>query len=340
MIKRTLRIKSSLFILAFLASGSGVGIALASGPSFDCSKVQKGSIEELICEDEKLSELDRKMAAVYGEAAKKAINEHPPVLKAEQRGWIKGRNDCWKSTDRRECVDQSYRRRIAELQARYRLVPADGPFWYSCDGDPRNEVVVTFFKTDPPTLEAERGDQVSLMYLEPSGSGSKYQGRNESFWEHQGEATIVWGYGSPKMRCSKRPSAAQLTSTVGAAHPPTPLADLPVVDMERVDPAEYRAASDLAARGSAPLDIVLKIVGTFEGATQYIIQVNEGSEAPLASRITVLRDGLMDDSVRGVRWDIALDKTTAGVWRIKEVKRAWRCWRGERTNMFASKLCP
>ena len=63
-------------------------------------------------------------------------------------------------------IDQSYRRRIAELQARYRLVSAKGPFWYSCDGDPRNEVVVTFFKTDPPTLEAERGDQVSLMYLE------------------------------------------------------------------------------------------------------------------------------------------------------------------------------
>lgn len=52
-------------------------------------------------------------------------------------------------------------------------------------------MVVTFFKTDPQTLVAERGDSVSLMYLQPSGSSSKYQGRNESLWEHQGEATIV-----------------------------------------------------------------------------------------------------------------------------------------------------
>jgi len=73
-----------------------------------------------------------------------------------------------------------------------------------CNDNPRDEVVVTFFQTDPPTLVVERGDQVSLMYLQPSGSGSKYQGRNESFWEHHGEAIGVWGYGSPEMRCKKR----------------------------------------------------------------------------------------------------------------------------------------
>ena len=340
MIKRALKTKSVLFLLVFLASVAAVGTALTSGPSFDCSKVQKGSIEELICQDEGLSMLDLKMAAVYAEATKKAIHEHPPTLKAEQRGWIKGRNECWKSEDKRQCIDQIYRYRIAELQAHYRLVPANGPFWYTCNGDPRNEVVVTFFETDPPTLEAERGDQVSLMYLELSGSGARYQGRNESFWEHQGEASIVWGYGSPEMRCSKRSSAAQIGSTAEAADPPPSLADLPVVDMERVDPVKYKTASELAARGSAPLDIALKIVGAFEGATQHIIQINAGSEAPSASRLTVLRDRLMDDSIRGARWDITLEKTEAGVWHIKAVMRAWRCWRGGQMDRFATAPCP
>jgi len=201
---RTLWIGLILSVLVPSTNGSGAGIALAAGPSFDCSKVQKGSVESLICKDDALSALDRKMAEIYAAAAKKATNEHPPVLKAEQRGWIKGRNECWKSEDKPTCIEDSYRRRIAELQARYRLVPADGPYWYACGGDPRNEVVVTFFKTDPRTLVAERGDSVSLMYLQPSGSGSKYQGRNESLWEHQGEATIVWGYGNPEMRCSRK----------------------------------------------------------------------------------------------------------------------------------------
>ena len=110
--------------------------------------------------------------------------------------------------------------------------------------------------------------------------------------------------------------------------------------MKLIDPVEYGAASDLAARGSAPLDIVLKIVGEFEGSTQYMIQVNEGSEAPSASHITVLRDGHLDDSVWGARWDIGLEKTTTGVWSNKEVKRSWRCYRGEQIDRFATVSCP
>ena len=112
-------------------------IAMAESPSFDCGKVKAGSIEETICKDDGLALLDCKLAEAYAAASQKAVNEHPPVLKAEQRGWIKGRNDCWKSSERRKCVEDNYRLRIAELQARYRLVPGTGPVFYACDGDPR-----------------------------------------------------------------------------------------------------------------------------------------------------------------------------------------------------------
>jgi membrane-bound inhibitor of C-type lysozyme len=74
-----------------------------------------------------------------------------------------------------------------------------------CEGKSSAEIVVTFFQTDPPTLIAERGDSVSLMYLQPSASGAKYQGRNETFWEHHGEALITWGYDAPEMHCKKAP---------------------------------------------------------------------------------------------------------------------------------------
>ncbi|WP_114948390.1 MliC family protein [Microvirga calopogonii] len=186
-----------------LALALGCGVALAQGPSFGCGKVQTSSIANMICTDSALSALDRKLADVYAQADRKAANEHPPLLQAEQRGWIKGRDDCWKSNDRRGCVEGEYRRRIAELQARYRLVRSIGPVTFACDGDPHNEVIVTFFQTDPSTMIAERGDSVSLMVVQPSGSGARYQGRNESFWEHQGEASITWGYGAPEMRCKK-----------------------------------------------------------------------------------------------------------------------------------------
>ena len=190
-----------------LSAALGFGLivcpAVAQGPSFDCTKAT-GAVEEMICGDAELSALDRQLDAVYAATMQIAADERPPVLRSEQRGWIKGRNDCWKSDDTRKCVKASYRHRLAELQARYRLVPSKGPFGYFCNDNPRDELMVTFFQTDPPTLIAERGDQVSLMYLQPSASGSKYQGRNESFWEHHNEARVIWGYGSPAMHCQKR----------------------------------------------------------------------------------------------------------------------------------------
>ncbi|MET0026099.1 MAG: MliC family protein [Candidatus Thiodiazotropha sp.] len=191
-------------------TGSAVGLSSGAGdthegPSFSCDKAEAGSTEAMICADPELSALDRTLAGVYKAAVTKAVNQHPPMLRAEQRGWIKGRNDCWKSTDQRSCVKHEYERRIVELQAQYRLVDFTGPVQFICEGNPANEVIVTFFNTEPPTLIAERGDRVSLMFIQPSASGSKYQGGNEMFWEHQGEARITWGYQAPEMRCVKSP---------------------------------------------------------------------------------------------------------------------------------------
>lgn len=186
-------------LLAARAQGASAEPAGAEAPSFSCGAVKAGSIEALVCGDAQLVALDRKLARVYAQAVRAASNEDSPVLRAEQRGWIKGRDDCWKATDRRACVDQAYRRRIAELQARFRLVPGSGPVRWRCDDGA--EVVVEFFRTEPSTLIAERGGQVSMMFQAVAASGARYQGRNESFWEHQGEARVVWGEGAPGHLC-------------------------------------------------------------------------------------------------------------------------------------------
>jgi uncharacterized protein len=201
-IPRRLRWTAASLLLAALLTGRA---AQADSPSFDCAKAVDGSIEKLVCSDAALSSLDRKLAEVYAAATRKAVNEHPPTLKAEQIGWIRGRNDCWKSDDRRSCVEAEYRQRIASLQARYRLVAGTGPVTFFCDGDRRNELVVTFFATDPKTLIAERGDATSLMYLEPAGAEARYVGRNETFTGTDGTAVVTWGYGAPPMRCQRAP---------------------------------------------------------------------------------------------------------------------------------------
>ena len=57
------------------------------------------------------------------------------------------------------------------------------------------------------------------MYLQPSGSGAKYQGRNETFWEHHGEALIIWSHGAPEMRCKKAPLGTSSQPTIGGGNP-------------------------------------------------------------------------------------------------------------------------
>ena len=180
--------------------------APAVKPSFDCAKAKPGSIEALICADPALAALDSQLADVYAAARKKAANEKPPVLQAEQRGWVKGRDECWKSRNGdptwitaswtvstvRDCVEASYRVRTSELQAVWGLVPVKGPTAFACQLNPANEVVATFFETDPPTARLERGDRTITAWLVQTASGAKYEGQNVDFWSNGKEATATW----------------------------------------------------------------------------------------------------------------------------------------------------
>lgn len=134
--------------------------------------------------------------------------------------------------------------------------------------------------------------------------------------------------------------AALIAVTAWAADNRGSLVDVKVAGMQRVEPARYAEAAALAARGGTPVDVALAVAGPFEGSSQHIIQVNQGVESPSASRVTVLRDGLLDDSVRSERWEVALQRATAGAWSIKEVERAWRCRRGAQTDRFVATRCP
>ncbi len=91
----------------------------ANHPSFDCSKVKKDSSEGVICASDTLMDLDRELSALYKEAQKKAGKED--MLKATQRGWIKGRNDCWKDANEAKCMEDQYKMRIEELKKKYGL---------------------------------------------------------------------------------------------------------------------------------------------------------------------------------------------------------------------------
>lgn len=187
---------AGLAALAFTSSA-----VAADGPSFKCSANMSSAVEDIICKTPALGALDRTLAKAYNAALKKA-GTTATALKAEQRGWIKGRDECWKSDDKPSCISDSYRQRIVEVQSAYGLVASTGPVTFDCGSN--GTVSATFFQTEPPSLAAIYKDQRSLMTAVQSASGSHYQGQNESFWEHQGEARVTWGYGANEMTCKKK----------------------------------------------------------------------------------------------------------------------------------------
>ena len=75
---------------------------------------------------------------------------------------------------------------------------------FACPGE-GNDVKATFYSTDPPTLVAERNNRTAFMTQQPAASGTRYQGAGDMLWEHEGEALVRWGYGSPEQTCKKRP---------------------------------------------------------------------------------------------------------------------------------------
>ncbi len=105
----------------FAALAAGLCLTAAStwaaSPSFDCTKASH-DVEKLICNDAELADLDRSLSSLYHTLLKHTPAGEQKYLKAEQRGWVKGRNDCWKSDDMRGCVASEYKTRINEFKDR------------------------------------------------------------------------------------------------------------------------------------------------------------------------------------------------------------------------------
>lgn len=174
---------------------------VAVSPSFDCT-APRSSAEELVCGDADLARLDLSLDSVFTMAVASTAgmadgSAAAAELRAVQRGWIKGRDECWKAEDLRRCVDDAYRRRTAELEAQFMLREGSSPVFWICGGNPADEFVTTFYDTDPPTARIERGDRTMVALLSPSASGSRYEGPfGAVFWTKGTEAQVEWPQGT------------------------------------------------------------------------------------------------------------------------------------------------
>lgn len=178
-----------------------VAAAPAFNPALDCSSTA-GALQQAICPDSSLMALDDKLHTVYLEAETRQGRPVPDWFVNEQRNWNSTRDACLTTSNAKICLDSTYTRRIAAIQATNLLVPARGPVIFNCTspGGPHDEIVATFAETTPRTAVLERGDSSLVAYQVKSASGARYQALGVEFWSKGEEAQVTWRGTSLKCR--------------------------------------------------------------------------------------------------------------------------------------------
>jgi uncharacterized protein len=187
--------------------GASPPTAVPGKPSFDCAKAASGA-EKLVCGDAQLTTLDRETAQLYRLASSHVSGKQLTRLRATQRGWIKGRDDCWKASDHRACVLASYAGRIHELRgfspaARAGDTLSKGPFAVSCPGVDA-KMSATFINTPPDLVQLQWADRQLTLTQGMSASGVRYVGTGFDgdyvFWE-KGREALFSRPGKPDAQC-------------------------------------------------------------------------------------------------------------------------------------------
>lgn len=168
------------------AQAAASDVAVAQPPSFDCANAT-GEFEQMVCKDPVLSALDRQLADTFAQALAKATDKD--TLQATQRGWIKGRDECWKADEKPACVRESYIVRIVDLRIQNGLVVVPTAVEFRCD-DNSKPFTATFYNDTPRAAVLTWGNDQAIVPEAPSASGARYAAQGIEFREHQGKATV------------------------------------------------------------------------------------------------------------------------------------------------------
>jgi hypothetical protein len=122
------------------------------------------------------------------------------------------------------------------------------------------------------------------------------------------------------------------------------LLDLPVFSSSAVDVSAFnermRKASEAGeAWPRDPVRVAMEYTGGLDGPIAALVKVDDAGEGAASCAITVVCDGLLDDSIRGTWNELHLALTQTGAWEITRASRAYRCWRGPHGRAYSAEPC-
>ena len=63
-------------------------------------------------------------------------------------------------------------------------------------------------------------------------------------------------------------------------------------------------------------------------------------EQPGRYHFVAINENLLDDSVRGHRLEVTVERQPDNSWRIVDARMSWRCWRKNESDFFGVDRCP
>jgi uncharacterized protein len=156
-------------------------------PSFDCAKAESEA-ETMVCADYGLAALDNRLAVVYASELKKSGASKD--LAATQRGWVKGRDECWKADDKKLCVEEEYRTRLSELQINSPDAMAATAVEFKCDDNSKPFTMAYYNNLDDKPAVITFGNDQAIIFPQPAASGTQYGRKGITYREHQGKAEV------------------------------------------------------------------------------------------------------------------------------------------------------
>jgi uncharacterized protein len=171
--------------------------ASARAASFDCAKATT-TVENLLCKNAALSDLDDDLAATYRQAASfSSPGDAEP--KQSQRAWLKRRNAC----NDADCVAAAYQARIAELEdaiGQDLNAEAIAGTYVRRDANISGELAPAEISIEalPDTRVAIKGE---ALWIADAADGNVNTGSLEGEYELRG-GTVEYGDGDEEWSCA------------------------------------------------------------------------------------------------------------------------------------------
>lgn len=100
--------------------------------------------------------------------------------------------------------------------------------------------------------------------------------------------------------------------------------------------------SQAADRGESwaqsALQVALKLVGDSQECRERRIEIQSTPEAFRDAHIVIIEEGLMDDSVFGIRYELMLRLGKHG-WMVESADKTWKCWPGRGHQYYSDEPC-